>query len=99
MIPIYFLMLSFALFSTGVAGMATSRHLAIIIMCVEIVLVSASLAATTFFYFTATGAILPLLFTIWSVAAAEAMLLIVFYRLMTRNEVSLDVKKLSELKD
>lgn len=99
MIPIYFVMLSFALFSAGIAGMSTSRHLAIMIMSVEVVLVASTLAATAFFYFAAAGAILPLLFAIWSVAAAEAMLLIVFYRYMTRNEMSLDVTKLSELKD
>ncbi len=99
MMPIDFITLSFALFSVGVAGIATSRHLAIMIMSVEVVLVAATLAATAFFYFSATGAILPLLFTIWSIAAAEAMMLIVFYRFMARSEVSLDVTKLSELKD
>ncbi len=99
MIPIEFIMLGFALFAAGVAGMATSRHLVIMMMSIEVALVASTLVATAFFYFSADGAIVPLLFTIWSIAAVEAIMIIVFYRYMVRNEMSLDVGKLSKLKD
>ncbi|MCL4411654.1 hypothetical protein M1329_01855 [Candidatus Marsarchaeota archaeon] len=99
MIPIEFIMLGFALFAIGMAGMATSRHLVVMMMSIEVALVASTLVATAFFYLSANGAIVPLLFTVWSVAAVEAILIIVFYKYMARNEMSLDVSKLSELKD
>jgi NADH-quinone oxidoreductase subunit K len=100
MIPeIYFVVISLALFAMGVAGITASRHFLIMILSIEIILVAASLLATVFFYFNSGGGIMLLLFLVWSIAAAEAIALVAFYRYMARFEFSLDVSKLSKYRE
>lgn len=99
MIFIYLLGLSMALFAIGVAGIASSRHFIIMMFSVEIVLVGAALLSASAFSYFGRGNVLLLLFMIWAIAAAEVVAAIALYRYMVRAEVSLDVSKLSKLKE
>lgn len=100
MIPIvYFVALSFAIFAVGVAGIATTRHFLLMIIAVEVALVASALLATVFFYVSSVGDVMLLLFTIWGIAASEAVALVSFYRYLSKYEASLDVAKLSKLRD
>ncbi|MFI5412325.1 MAG: NADH-quinone oxidoreductase subunit NuoK [Candidatus Micrarchaeales archaeon] len=102
MIPIpmvYFIVVSFALFAVGVAGVVASRHFIVMILSIEIALASAALLATIFYYTNTNGNIMLLLFAIWSIAATEAIALVSFYRYLVKYEASLDVTKLSKLRD
>jgi NADH:ubiquinone oxidoreductase subunit K len=94
-----FLLLGFALFAIGVAGIAASRHFVIMILAVEIILVASSLIAVSLYSFLSSGEILSLLFVIWSIAAIEVIALVVFYRYLAKLEVSLDVTKLIKYKE
>ncbi len=99
-VPIeYFIGISFALFSIGIVGVVATRNFLLMILSVEIALVAATLLATVFFYATAEGDLMTLLFAIWSVAATEAIALIAFYRYLGRYETSLDVSRLSKLRE
>jgi NADH-quinone oxidoreductase subunit K len=96
----YFIFLSFAVFAIGLAGILASRHFLIMMLSVEIAISASTILAVSLFYFAESGSsILLLLLAIWSVASAEVMAIIVFYRYMARNEVSLDVTKLRKLKN
>ncbi len=98
MILSYFLALGFGLFAIGIAGALASRHIILIIISTEIILIAATLVGVGIFDFYG-GAIIPILFAIWSVAAAGVMLLVLFYRYMTKYEADLDVTKLSKLRE
>jgi NADH-quinone oxidoreductase subunit K len=96
----YFIFLSFVVFAIGLAGILASRHFLIMMLSVEIAISASTILAVSLFYFAESGSsILLLLLAIWSVASAEVMAIIVFYRYMARNEVSLDVTKLRKLKN
>ena len=95
----YLLVLGFALFSLGVAGVAASRHFVVIVLSIEVILVSSSLAAMSLYSYLTAGAILPLLFVIWAIAAIDVIALVVFYRYLAKYKVSLDVTKLNRLRD
>lgn len=95
----YYVILSMALFAIGIVGVAFTRHFLIMILSLEVALVAATLASVAFFYFNTNGNIVLLLFTIWTIAAVEAIALISFYRYIARFETTLDVTKLSRLRD
>ncbi len=95
----YLLILGFALFSLGVAGIVASRHFVVIVLSIEVILVSSSLVAMSLYSYTITGVILPLLFVIWAIAAIDAIALVVFYRYLAKYKVSLDVTKLNRLRE
>lgn len=100
MIPVgYFAVVSFALFAIGLAGVAATRHFVLMIFSIEIALVAATLIATVFFYFNTDGNIMLLLFTIWTIAASEAIALVAFYRYISKYETNMDVTQLSKLRD
>ncbi len=99
MIYLYFVGLSFALFAIGIAGVAASRHFLIMMLSVEVAIIASTLLATVFFYYTAPGNIITLLLTMWTIASMEVLALIAFYRYLALQEVSLDVTKLSKLKN
>ena len=94
-----FLLISFALFAIGIAGVAASRHFVVMILSAEIILVASSLAAVSVYTYVSNGVILPLLLAIWSVAALEVIALVVFYRYLASLEFSLDVTKLSKYRE
>jgi NADH-quinone oxidoreductase subunit K len=93
----YFIALSFALFAIGMAGVAITRHFLLMIFSIEIALAASTLLATAFYYTTAPGNVMLLLFAIWTIAATEAIALVSFYRYLSRYETSLDVTRLSKL--
>lgn len=99
MIFIYFLGLSFALFALGIAGVAASRHFLIMMLSVEVAIIASTLLATAFFYYAAPGDIIVLLLSIWTVASMEVLALVAFYRYLEVHDISLDVTKLSKLKN
>ncbi|MCL5430270.1 MAG: NADH-quinone oxidoreductase subunit K [Candidatus Marsarchaeota archaeon] len=99
-VPIeYFVAFSFAVFAIGIVGVVASRHFILMLLSIEIALAAATLLATVFFYFDSNGNILVLLFMIWTIAATEAIALVSFYRYLSRYETSMDVTKLSRLRD
>ncbi len=95
----YLLLLVFALFSIGIAGVLASRHFVVIVLSIEIIIVASSLAAMSLYSYTSAGAILPLLFVIWAIAAVDVIALVVFYRYLAKFKASLDVTKLNRLRD
>lgn len=95
----YLLLLGFGLFSIGVAGVVASRHFVIMILSIEVILVSSSLVAISFFSYLSQGSILPLLFAIWAIAAVDVIALVVLYRYLAKFKVSLDVTKLNRLRE
>lgn len=100
MIPIqYFIVVSFALFAIGMAGVAATRHFLLMIIAVEISLVASTLLATAFFTINGGGNIMLLLFALWAIAAVEAIALVSFYRYISKYESNLDVTRLSRLRD
>ncbi len=94
-----FMVLASAMFALGVAGVLSNRNFIIMMLSVEMALISSTLLAVSLFYYSSGGNVVPFLIVIWSIASAEAMTMIVFYRYMTRQQISLDVSKLSKLKN
>jgi NADH:ubiquinone oxidoreductase subunit K len=97
--PIYFVGLGFAIFAVGICGMVASRHFLIMMVASEVAIMAATLLSTMFFYFSTNGSILPLLLSLWSVASIEVIALVVVYRYLAKMEISLDVTKMSNLKN
>ena len=95
----YFLMLGFALFSIGVAGVLATRHFVVMVLSIEVILVSSSLIAMSLYSYLSYTDILPLLFVIWAIAAADVIALVVFYRYLAKFKVSLDVTKLNRIRE
>lgn len=95
----YLLILGFALFSIGIAGVVASRHFVVMVLSIEVMLVSSSLVAMSLYSYLFTGEILPLLFVIWAIAALDVIALVVFYRYLAKLKVSLDVTKLNRLRE
>ncbi|MDE1869169.1 MAG: hypothetical protein KGH60_04375 [Candidatus Micrarchaeota archaeon] len=94
-----FILLGFAMFAIGISGIAASRHFVIMMLSVEVALIAATLVGTAFFYYVSSVNILIFLLAVWSVASVEVLSLVVFYRYLAKNEVSMDVTKLSKLRD
>lgn len=100
MIPVaFFMIVSFALFSIGIAGVAATRHFLLMILSIEIAIVASTLISTAFYYYNTAGNLMPLLFTMWTIAAVEAIALVAFFRYISKYEVDMDVTKLSKLRD
>lgn len=95
----YFVTLSIAIFSIGIAGVVASRNFLIMMLSVEVALVASTLLAISFFYFVASSDIVLLLLTIWSIASAEVIAMVAIYRYMVKEQISLDVAKLSKLRN
>lgn len=95
----YFALLAIAVFAIGMAGVVASRNFLIMMLSIEVAITASTLLALSFFYFVGGTDIVMLLLTIWAIASAEVMALVAFYRYMAKEEVSLDVTKLSKLKN
>ena len=98
MIAIYFVAFSVAIFTLGISGIAASRHFLIMMLSMEAIFLASTLLAVTLFYYSIVGNIVLMLLAIWSVAAAEAMAIVVFYRYLSRWEAGLDITGLSKLR-
>ncbi len=92
---IYYMLFPFVLFSIGIGGLAASRHFLVMVFSVEIMLSAAALLSVSM--------LMPvnlalLLFAIWAIATTEAITAIVLYRYISRNDMDLDIRRLSEYK-
>lgn len=94
-----FVLISFAMFAAGLSGIVSSRHFIIMMLSIEIMISAAILLAVSFYYYAYAGNILLLLFALWSVASVEAIALVAIYRHFVKGRISLEVNKLSELKE
>ncbi|MGD0728931.1 MAG: NADH-quinone oxidoreductase subunit K [Candidatus Micrarchaeaceae archaeon] len=99
MIFIYFVLLAMALFGIGISGVIASRHFLVMMLSIEVMFAASALLAVTFFYYVENGNIISLLLVLWSVAAVEIIAIVTFYRYMVKGEMSLDITKLSKLKN
>lgn len=95
----YFIALSIAMFAIGISGIAASRHFLIMMLSIEVAITASTLLVTAFFYFSSNNNVLLPLLAIWSVAATEVIALVAIYRYLVKEEVSLDITKLSKLKN
>jgi NADH:ubiquinone oxidoreductase subunit K len=99
LIVLYYIIVAVSLFATGLSGVLASRHFLVMMLSLEVALASAALLALSFYYYISISSIVLLLLSIWTVAATEVIALVVIYKYMIREEVSLDVTKLSKLKN
>lgn len=99
MIILYFMVFSVALFAIGIAGVVASRNFLVMILSIEVAMAASALLALSMFYYVASSDIIILLLAVWAVASAEVIALVAVYRHMVKQEVSLDVTKLSKLKN
>ena len=105
----YYIFLSLALFSIGVAGVLTRRNAIIIFMCIELMLNAVNLLLVAFskMHNLNLGASFPTLaseaqvfvFFIMVVAAAEVSVGLAIIVMMYRNIHSVDVNFLNRLKN
>ena len=99
MIPIYFIALSISIFAIGMAGVVASRNFLIMLLSIEVAITASTLLAMSFFYYVSLSDIIAFLITVWSIASVEVIALVAFNRYMIKEEISLDVAKLSKLKE
>jgi NADH-quinone oxidoreductase subunit K len=99
MIFLYLFALSVAIFAIGISGVVASRNFLIMMLSIEIAITASTIMALSLFYFVSVSNIVLFLLTIWSIASVEVMALVAFYRYMVKGEISLDITKLSKLKE
>ncbi len=93
-----FLILALELLAVGFSGLIASRHFLIMIFSIEIMLLSSTLAATAIYYYGVSSSIGIFLFAVWAVMAAEVISVVAVYRYLQKADMSMDIKKLSEMK-
>lgn len=94
----HYLMLSFLLFSIGVAGAVFRRNTIIILMCLELMFNSVNLLLTAFSAYHSDPRAQVFVFFIMLVAAAEVTVGLAILVMMKRNVDSVDVNQLNRLK-
>jgi NADH-quinone oxidoreductase subunit K len=90
--------LSVALFVTGLVGVMIRRNALVMLMCMELMLNGVILSLVTFAQQRADAAGAVLVFLIFVVAAAEIAIAIPIVLLLSRQRRTLDVEAYSELK-
>ncbi len=101
MIPlIYILASSIALTAVALAGIASDRHFIIVMLAVELMFVASTIALMAFFSYQQSPdpSAVPMLISIWTVAAVEIITVITFYVYMKSKNFDFDITKLSKLK-
>lgn len=98
MSALLFLILSLEILAIGLSGIIASRHFLIMIFSVEIMLLSSTLAATAFYYYGVSSNIGVFLFAVWAVMASEVIAVVAVYRYLQKADMSMDIKKLSDMK-
>lgn len=98
----HFLILSAVLFSIGLVGALTRRHIIIMLICLEIMLNAANLNLIAFWYFSPNPALLQgpvfVLFTI-AIAATEAALGLALVLAVFRHYKTIDLEQIQDLKE
>ena len=99
MIPLeYVVVITLALFLTGIIGVLTRRNMIIVFMSVEIMLNSVNLLFIAFAKMRQDIAGEIFVFFIMAVAAAEAAIGLALVVSLYRNFATVDLKKINELK-
>ncbi|MGC8629024.1 MAG: hypothetical protein ACP5T4_02325 [Candidatus Micrarchaeia archaeon] len=91
---------SLLVFSGAAAALFFVRHFALVILSIELMFVASTLLLVSFFTFMANPGSdgIMLLFSLWAIAAAEAMALITFYIFMKSKGFNFDIRNLNRLK-
>jgi NADH:ubiquinone oxidoreductase subunit K len=91
--------LGFAIFGIGIAGVAATRHFIVMMVSVEIAIGASIIVSAASFRYAAPGNIMLLMFTIWAVASTEIIAALAIYKFMSMHGISMDITKLSRIKD
>jgi NADH:ubiquinone oxidoreductase subunit K len=96
----FILVAAAALLGISLAGIITDRHFVVIMLAIELMLISSSILLVYFFAYSIApdASVVPMLVSIWSVAAVEVITLITFYVYMKSRGFDFDVTKLSKLR-
>lgn len=94
----HYLVLSFLLFSIGMAGALVRRNIIIVIMCLELMLNSVNLLLVAFSAWHSDPGGQVMVFFIMLVAAAEVTVGLSILVLLKRNADSVDMNILNRLK-
>lgn len=96
----YPMLISIVLFALGAAAIAVERHLVVIVLAVELMLVASVITLVTIFSFATppNPDALMMFLAILTVAAVEAIVVITLYIHMKFMNVDFDVTKLSRMK-
>ena len=94
----HYIVLSFILFSIGMAGALFRRNTIIILMCLELMFNSVNLLLTAFSAYHSDPRAQVFVFFIMLVAAAEVTVGLAILVMMKRNVDSVDVNQLNRLK-
>jgi NADH-quinone oxidoreductase subunit K len=94
----FLVVLSIALFVTGLVGVVVRRNALVMLMCMELMLNGVILSLVTFAQQRADEAGAVLVFLIFVVAAAEIAIAIPIVLLLSRQRKTLDVEAYAELK-
>ena len=94
----YYLVLSAALFTIGVAGVLIRRNAIIVFMCIELMLNSANLTLVTFSSYLGNSIGQIFVFFVMAVAAAEAAVGLAIIIALFRNKLTVNVDEINIFK-
>lgn len=94
----HYLLLSFLLFSIGMAGALLRRNIIIVIMCLELMLNSVNLLLVAFSAYHGDAGGQVMVFFIMLVAAAEVTVGLAILVQLKRNTDGVDIHQLNRLK-
>ncbi|VAX15580.1 NADH-ubiquinone oxidoreductase chain K [hydrothermal vent metagenome] len=95
----HFLVLSAILFVIGVVGVLTRRNVIVIMMCIELMLNAVNLTFISFAYYLGDMTGHVFVFMVMAVAAAEAAVGLAIVMALFRNRETVDVDRVSLLKN
>ncbi len=94
----YYLILSAALFITGVAGVLIRRNAIVVFMCIELMLNSANLTLITFSSYLGNSIGQLFVFFVMAVAAAEAAVGLAIIIALFRNKRTVNIDEINIFK-
>jgi NADH-quinone oxidoreductase subunit K len=94
----YYLVLSAALFTIGVAGVLIRRNAIIVFMCIELMLNSANLTLVTFSSYLGNSIGQIFVFFVMAVAAAEAAVGLAIIIALFRNKLTVNIDEINIFK-
>jgi NADH-quinone oxidoreductase subunit K len=94
----YYLVLSAALFTTGVVGVLIRRNAIIVFMSIELMLNSANLTLVTFSSYLGNSIGQLLVFFVMAVAAAEAAVGLAIIIALFRNKLTVNIDEINIFK-
>ncbi len=94
----YYLILSAALFITGIAGVLIRRNAIVVFMCIELMLNSANLTLITFSSYLGNSIGQLFVFFVMAVAAAEAAVGLAIIIALFRNKRTMNIDEINIFK-